>query len=86
MNDHELLTLYCTKENKISACAGIKNIVGLIIIEACNPKGIPSWLQRNFQKAFKTRFLLTRFSFYVDLWVNAIAKIVTKTKTTVIIT
>ena len=44
MNDHELLTLYCTKENKISACTGIKNIVGLIIIEAYNPKGIPSYL------------------------------------------
>ena len=44
INDHDLVTLYRTKENKISACTGIKNVVGSIIIEAHNPKGIPSWL------------------------------------------
>ena len=43
INDHDLTMLYCTKENKISPCTGIKNVVASIIVEARNPKGIPSW-------------------------------------------
>ena len=42
INDHDLIMLYRTKENKISPCTGIKNVVASIIVEARNPKGIPS--------------------------------------------
>ena len=65
INGHGLVTLYRTKENKISACTGIKHVVSSIIIEAHKPKVIPS-VQRNSYEAFKRRFLLT-LSFYFDL-------------------
>ena len=44
INDHDVVTLYRTNKNTISSCTGIKNVVGSIIIETHNPKGIPTWL------------------------------------------
>ena len=44
INDHDLIMLCRTKENKISPCTGIKNVAASVIVEARNPKGIPSWL------------------------------------------